>query len=576
MLHLYCMKKFVVIPFLLTPFLFSCGGTGGGGKSSYTITFDANGGYFDDPSVTKIVVEVKANEMPKLPEGTNNPVKDKYEDITYTFSGWSPKISKATKDMTYLAVYDQDKYKVTWDLDNGSDPVVETYDSGATPKYEHELPILKETISEERRKRGEEEYCHPFKCWDHEIKPVTSDVTYKATYDLSANYSIVAKIGFREGITAGTEVSFWYGDSPEAGDDVFINWGDGEYDNSEPSPSQHIQASHTYVKDVSGPFNICVYGSLKYVQAVYAHDKDGEEILVDLSLSNTMVVANSSGCARDTCIRSVNIPHSMKTINYCSFTECTNLESVIFSEPSQLETIGRYAFDYIIAESIQIPSSVQTIAEGAFNNCNKLSSVIFKDNSKLTNIGVNAFKGSGLESVIIPKSVTTVGESAFSTCASLSSVIFQEGINLETIPTYAFENLPTLSSVIIPKSVKTLGYGAFSGCGLTSVDFEENSELTTIGDYAFFNDSNITRITIPGSVTYIGFNAFQNNSNLEVCDLTEFMDPNNIPVAGTTPFNGCTKVQFYVANDEMKTAFTSATNWSSYADKFTTNPVPTL
>ena len=192
-------------------------------------------------------------------------------------------------------------------------------------------------------------------------------------------------------------------------------------------------------------------------------------------------------------------------------------------EGNEYITLVRYigsSTEVIIPEFIEhkgenIP--VTTIGDYAFSGCGSLTSVVIP--SSVTTIGYCAFYGcNNLTSIAIPNSVTTIGDGAFSGCSSLTSVVIPSSVT--TIGNGAFNNCINLTSVVIPSSVTTIGYNAFNRCSnLTSVVIPNS--VTTIGDYAFSGCSSLTSVVIPSSVTTIGYSAFSDCNNLTIyCEAT--------------------------------------------------------
>ena len=77
----------------------------------YTIKWKVNG-----ETVKKD--KVKKGEKPEKPEDPADYDDGKY---TYTFKGWEPKVTKATKDMTYKAQFKKTErtFTITWLDDEG-------------------------------------------------------------------------------------------------------------------------------------------------------------------------------------------------------------------------------------------------------------------------------------------------------------------------------------------------------------------------------------------------------------------------------------------------------------------------
>jgi len=100
------------------------------------------------------------------------------------------------------------------------------------------------------------------------------------------------------------------------------------------------------------------------------------------------------------------------------------LTTVTFAAGSQLQTIGREAFNRCILTSITIPASVTSIGDSAFGENSSLETVTFAAGSQLQTIGRWAFGGCIFTSITIPASVTSIADNAFATCTDLISVIF--------------------------------------------------------------------------------------------------------------------------------------------------------
>ena len=210
---------------------------------------------------------------------------------------------------------------------------------------------------------------------------------------------------------------------------------------------------------------------------------------------------------------SANIPSNIKYICPFCFNNCSTLQNVVFSNDSQLRSIGPYAFAKTSIETITIPPHVTEIGDCAFIECSKLRNVVFSNNSELRSIGPYAFFNTLISSITIPPHVTEIGDCAFNRCSRLQYINFTNDSELRSIGYYAFSQT-SIETITIPPHVTEIGYCAFRECSkLRNVVFSNNSELRSIGYEAFFGTS-IETITIPPHVTVIDGDVFNRCSKL--------------------------------------------------------------
>lgn len=147
----------------------ACSDVDNGGKDkTYTVTWTN-----DDGTVLETDKNVKAGSMPKYDGAT--PTKDGNEQYCYTFAGWSPEITKVTKDVTYTATFtpDTNKYTVTWKNYDGT--VLKTdadIPYGITPEYNGATP----------QRVGTEDISYVFSGWTPSVGTVTGNATYTAKF----------------------------------------------------------------------------------------------------------------------------------------------------------------------------------------------------------------------------------------------------------------------------------------------------------------------------------------------------------------------------------------------------------
>ena len=140
--------------------------------NKYTVTYINEG--------AKYIEDQQINYKEKAVKPESNPSK-----IGYTFKYWSLKENgeeynfneEVTENITLYAVYNINKYTVTFKNYDGSTLQEETLEYGALPKYKGEEPTREKT----------KEYTYTFKGWDKEITEVTNNQEYIATYTETKN-----------------------------------------------------------------------------------------------------------------------------------------------------------------------------------------------------------------------------------------------------------------------------------------------------------------------------------------------------------------------------------------------------
>ena len=268
-------------------------------------------------------------------------------------------------------------------------------------------------------------------------------------------------------------------------------------------------------------------------------------------------------------ITSLTLPSTLRTIGTSAFFH-NSLTSV--SLPSGLVTIGNSSFDENrLTGTLTIPASVETIGNWAFQgesdgSTNQITSIVFSNGSHLQTIGRAAFLDNNLGGTLtIPASVVTIDNLAFSGTSvgsslnHLTSVVFL-GNNLTTIGDGAFQYNRLFGEISIPSSVVTIGEDAFRGTSdglknqISSVVFNGNN-LTTIEKYAFQNNNINGVLTLPASLQSIEYYAFYGNY------VSELHLGSNIYSIGTNAF--------YMNNDSLTDTYInmSENNWNNTVSK---------
>ena len=161
------------------------------------------------------------------------PTKSVSEDYSYVFSGWSPEVVPATKNMTYTAQFTSTKIKfdVNWVNEDGTSLQFDEHvPDGETPVYTGETPT----------KEPDERYSYTFIGWDKDPSPIHSDTTYVAQYEISETHYLVSWYNYdgstlQQDYVLEGELPEYHGETPTRPSDeyysyVFSHW------NNEPQP----------------------------------------------------------------------------------------------------------------------------------------------------------------------------------------------------------------------------------------------------------------------------------------------------------------------------------------------------
>lgn len=167
-----------------------------------------------------------------------------------------------------------------------------------------------------------------------------------------------------------------------------------------------------------------------------------------------------------------------------------------------------------------------------------------------------------------------IRDRCFMGCFSLRSVSFCKGIS--SVENSAFEQCFALENCLTLSDCQSIGSSAFQSCYSIKGNIAL-SACTNVGTSAFEGDFNISAVTLP-SISYLYRGAFYcsgNTASLLEVDLTAFHDPDTLPALQRSVSDIFSlsnrygrKPRLYVADEEMKTAFSNAANWAAGADYY--------
>lgn len=222
---------------------------------------------------------------------------------------------------------------------------------------------------------------------------------------------------------------------------------------------------------------------------------------------------------------------NLKSIGDYAFF-ATSLSSIKFGDNPVLDRIGNSAFIYNELQNLDLSglSSLYEIENSVFIN-NYLTTVKFPNS--LSIIGNQAFRNNFINSINVPTSLEYIGEYAFtdnyirrfdaknSNLETIGYEAFRDNaIEYITLPEgltyiapYAFQN-NYLGNLVIPSTLYRVGYNAFYNSGITSLTLKEG--VSIIENYAFSENYNLRTVSLPEGLTYIGYRAFYGSNLTEV------------------------------------------------------------
>ena len=125
--------------------------------------------------------------------------------------------------------------------------------------------------------------------------------------------------------------------------------------------------------------------------------------------------------------------------------------------------------------------------------------------------------------------------------------------------------IPSSLREVVITDATGISANAFYNCTmLTSITLNEG--ITAIYDRAFYNCDGLTEMVIPESVASIGSYAFNGCSQLQLVQVLRG-DVLTLTSLGTSAFGSTPATLLILVPDDAYSAYASAANWSTYADK---------
>ena len=278
----------------------------------------------------------------------------------------------------------------------------------------------------------------------------------------------------------------------------------------------------------------------------------------DLTLSEG--VTTIGNYAFDNCpITLLDIPSSVTSISTTAFRYCSYRIQGITVSPTNtnyystgnclIQTSNKYLL--LGCETSSVPSDIVTLGQYAFSYCNFSSFTISSSVTKIDEYCFyNAFDGTA--QIAIPGTCLTIEDGAFYSNGASKIGIAKLTINsgVQSIGAQAFQGHYNLSSAVtIPASVTSLGHTTFCECyNLPSINVQAAVEIPA----DFCSSTGITSVTLASGCTGIAYNAFYNCQNLKTVSVPS---GNNITYIGSNAFQYCYALESFafIANSTKLT-----------------------
>lgn len=203
----------------------------------------------------------------------------------------------------------------------------------------------------------------------------------------------------------------------------------------------------------------------------------------------------------------VEFPGEMKEIPEGLLRDCTNVTEVVF--PTNLVSIGAYAFYNTGLKAIELPDTLTKIGEYAFAECTCLASAEYSSDS--VQVGYRAFYNTGFVDGVLYAGDDIMSNLQPSSYDKIKTIIIADGVT--NIAAEAFMGCAKLETIELPSSVRSIGSEAFKGCSsLWSIAIPAG--VTNIPDRAFYGCSSLTNVTFSTNLVSIGVSAFEGTSSL--------------------------------------------------------------
>lgn len=151
-----------------------------------------------------------------------------------------------------------------------------------------------------------------------------------------------------------------------------------------------------------------------YVSKVYGNSKTYE--IKSLYKDKQVTAIGERAFYRQSNLRSIELPESIKKISRLAFSECEKLEFINLDMVNEIE---RNAFSYCLSLK-EVNIGAEYIGASAFYKCQSLEKIILLDG--VLDIGAMAFSTTAIKKISIPRSCLYLRDDCFYDCYKLENI----------------------------------------------------------------------------------------------------------------------------------------------------------
>lgn len=142
------------------------------------------------------------------------------------------------------------------------------------------------------------------------------------------------------------------------------------------------------------------------------------------------------GIFEDSAVKRVELPSTLKRIEYCVFEDCKHLKDI--NLPEGLTYIGKMCFKDSALSSLAVPAALNSIDNSAFSGCERLKNIEFLEGRTAlgtadTGAGVwdRIFRKCRVQTVALPSTLREMMPDIFCGCRSLRTVRVAKGCGVD-------------------------------------------------------------------------------------------------------------------------------------------------